>query len=136
MNMYFWNPVFSFEIPGLAHILLLILPTLHQQWPPRWKTMCHTEVCWRKMWKIVHFLQWYDNQWLECSKSNHPKACKLPSDHQSGWAAHVPSEDHLISFLDADSSGKTQSLWLKIVIQMCKLNSLLLVVCVYNTTNA
>ena len=47
----------------------------------------------------------------ECNKSNHPKACKLPSDHQSGWAAHVWSEDHLISFLD--SSGKTQSLWIK-----------------------
>ena len=35
MNMYFWNPVFSFEIPGPAHIILLILTTLHQQWPPR-----------------------------------------------------------------------------------------------------
>ena len=127
--MYFWNPVFSFEIPGPARILLLILPTLHQQWPPRQQNN-------------VLYKSLLEENVENCALSSMIRQLGCQSvtraiirKHASFPVTTSPDEQHMsqlritwFPFIDADSSGKTQSLWLKIVIHMCKLNSLLLYV--------
>ena len=75
---------------------------------PDKKTMCHMEACWRKMWKIVHFLQWYLG-----NQSVFRAFPIIQSMQASQWPPVRMSSACPKWGLHADSSGKTQSLWLK-----------------------